>query len=374
MPADAEAGTLLHTPLAALHRELGAQIVPFAGWAMPLRYPAGVLEEHRHTRSAASLFDVSHMGQIWVRGADPAVALEQLVPADLIGLAPGRQRYALLTDEAGFILDDLMVARLDDALLVVANAANAEADLAWMRARLPGIAIERAARALLALQGPAAEAVLADLAPAARTMRFLDVQRLELDGADAIVARSGYTGEDGFEISVPEDAALPLARRLLGDPRVRPAGLGARDSLRLEAGLCLHGQDIGPGVTPGEAGLGWSIGRARRSGGARAGGFPGAARILPEIEFGAARRRVGLRAEGRAPVRAGAALFAPGRSEPVGHVTSGGFGPSVQAPIAMGFVPAALAEPGTIVEAERRGGRERMAVTALPFVPPGFRR
>ncbi|MGY6411476.1 MAG: glycine cleavage system aminomethyltransferase GcvT [Alkalilacustris sp.] len=370
-------GDLQKLPLAGLHAELGARMGPFAGWEMPVQYDAGVLREHLHTRAAASLFDVSHMGQVMLRGPGAAEALEGLVPADMVGLADGRQRYGLFTDPAGGILDDLMVARRGDDLFLVVNAANAAADLAHLRAGLPaGIAVEPVTdRALLALQGPQAEAALAPLVPDAVALRFMDAAVLGWEGTELWLSRSGYTGEDGYEISVPLDAAEPFARALLARPGVAPAGLGARDSLRLEAGLPLHGQDIGPETGPVEAGLGWSIGRARRPGGARPGGFPGAERILHDLAHGTARARVGLLPEGRAPMRAGTPLFdTEGDTDPIGHITSGGFGPSLERPVAMGLVPSRLCAPGTRVYAELRGRRLPAVVTALPFRAPGYRK
>jgi aminomethyltransferase len=339
-----------------------------------------LLKEHLHTRAQAGLFDVSHMGQIRLTPHsgdvdDAARALETLLPIDVLGLEPGRQRYGLLLDAAGGIRDDLMVAHCGDSLFLVVNAANKVADEAYLRAHLSDTCtVTVLARALVALQGPGAEAALARLAPEVAEMRFMDVRMLGLLGASAIVTRSGYTGEDGFEISIPEEKAEALAEALLGDPAVLPIGLGARDSLRLEAGLCLHGNDIDPGTEPVEAGLSWAIPKVRRRGGARAGGFPGAARILDALEAGPARKRVGLRPDGPAPVRAGAPLFADETGAAVGHVTSGGFGPSLQAPIAMGYLPAALAAPGTRVFAEVRGKRLAVTVSALPFVPAGFKR
>jgi aminomethyltransferase len=368
------------TPLHALHLRHGGRMVPFAGYAMPVQYPAGLLKEHLHTRAQAGLFDVSHMGQIRLTPHsgdvdDAARALETLLPIDVLGLEPGRQRYGLLLDAAGGIRDDLMVAHCGDSLFLVVNAANKVADEAYLRAHLSDTCtVTVLARALVALQGPGAEAALARLAPEVAEMRFMDVRMLGLLGASAIVTRSGYTGEDGFEISIPEEKAEALAEALLGDPAVLPIGLGARDSLRLEAGLCLHGNDIDPGTEPVEAGLSWAIPKVRRRGGARAGGFPGAARILDALEAGPARKRVGLRPDGPAPVRAGAPLFADETGAAVGHVTSGGFGPSLQAPIAMGYLPAALAAPGTRVFAEVRGKRLAVTVSALPFVPAGFKR
>jgi aminomethyltransferase len=368
------------TPLHAFHLLHGGRMVPFAGYAMPVQYPAGLLKEHLHTRSGAGLFDVSHMGQIRLTPRsgdveDAARALETLLPIDVLGLTPGRQRYGLLLDASGGIRDDLMVAHCGDSLFLVVNAANKAADEAYLRAHLSDVCtVTVLARALVALQGPGAEAVLARLAPEVAGMRFMDVRMLGLVGASAFVTRSGYTGEDGFEISVPEDQAEALAEALLADPAVLPIGLGARDSLRLEAGLCLHGNDIDPGTDPVEAGLSWAIPKVRRRGGARAGGFPGAARILDALETGSARRRVGLRPEGPTPVRAGAPLFAGETGDAIGQVTSGGFGPSLQAPIAMGYLPAALGAPGTRVFAEVRGKRLPLLVAGLPFVPAGFKR
>ncbi|MGU3361488.1 glycine cleavage system aminomethyltransferase GcvT [Methylobacterium sp. M6A4_1b] len=368
------------TPLHALHLRHGGRMVPFAGYAMPVQYPAGLLKEHLHTRAQAGLFDVSHMGQIRLvpRSGDiedAARALEALLPIDVLGLQPGRQRYGLLLDTSGGIRDDLMVAHCGDSLFLVVNAANKVADEAYLRAHLSDVCeVTVLARALVALQGPGAEGALARLAPEVAEMRFMDVRMLGLLGTSAIVSRSGYTGEDGFEISVPEDRAEALAEALLSDPAVLPIGLGARDSLRLEAGLCLHGNDIDPGTDPVEAGLSWAIPKVRRRGGTRAGGFPGAARILDALEAGPARRRVGLAPEGPTPVRAGAPLFADETGAAVGQVTSGGFGPSLQAPIAMGYLPAALAAPGTRVFAEVRGKRLAVAVARLPFVPAGFKR
>lgn len=366
------------TPLHAFHLRHGAKMVPFAGYAMPLQYPAGLLKEHLHTRAAAGLFDVSHMGQIELRSrdlADSARALEALIPIDILGLAPGRQRYGYLTNEAGGILDDLMVARLPDRLVVVVNAACKIADEAHLRAHLPAeVALTVEDRALIALQGPQAGAVLAGFAEV-EAMRFQDVRAVEILGAPCLVARSGYTGEDGFEIAIPTDRAEDFAEALLADPRVLPIGLGARDSLRLEAGLPLYGADLDTTTSPVEAGLAWAISPARRAGGARAGGFPGVERILAEMAAGPPRCRVGLKPEGRAPVRAGAMLFTEeGADKPVGLVTSGGFGPTVSGPVAMGFVPASLAAPGTRLFAEVRGQRLALSVSPLPFVPAGFKR
>ena len=367
-------------PLDHLHRELGAKMVPFAGYDMPVQYAAGVMKEHLHTRSAAGLFDVSHMGQVILRGADyetVALALEALVPVNIAGLGENRQRYGFFTNEEGGILDDLMLANRGDHLFMVVNAACKDADIAHMRAGLPdSVSLEVIEdRALLALQGPAAEAALAKLNPAVAQMKFMDVATVTLCGAECWISRSGYTGEDGYEISVPAEAAEDLARTLLADDTVLPIGLGARDSLRLEGGLCLYGHDIDTGTSPVEAGLIWAIQKIRRTGGAREGGFPGADRILPEIDSGASRARVGLRPVGRAPMREGVALFAaPEGGEAVGTVTSGGFGPSVEGPVAMGYVPAEMSAPGTQLYGEVRGKRLPVQVVALPFVPANFKR
>lgn len=379
-PAD-PAPVLERTPLYALHVAQGARMVPFAGYEMPVQYAPGVLKEHLHTRSDAGLFDVSHMGQLIVRArsgrlAEAALALERLVPVDILGLKPGRQRYAFFTNETGGILDDIMIAHHGDHFLLVVNAACKAADEAHLRGQLSETcAIERLDRALIALQGPKAESVLARHVPACTGMLFMDVQPLEILGAPCVIARSGYTGEDGFEISVPADRANDVAAALLEDPAVMPVGLGARDSLRLEAGLCLYGSDLDQTTTPVEAGLAWAIQQARRRNGARAGGFPGADIILDQIDGGTRRCRVGLLPEGRAPVRAAASLFASeNASDPVGRVTSGGFGPTVDRPVAMGYVPPALAAAGTVVFAEVRGKRLPVAVANLPFVPLRFKR
>ncbi len=356
-------------------------MVPFAGYEMPLQYASGVLKEHLHTRAAAGLFDVSHMGQIVLRArsgtvADAARALERLVPADVMGLAPGRQRYTFFTSDAGGVLDDLMVAHRGDHLLLVVNAACKAADAAHLRAHLSdACTIEVFDHALIALQGPKAEAVLARHAPGCVEMAFLDVRALDVAGAAAIVSRSGYTGEDGFEISLAPDRVGDVAEALLSDPDVLLIGLGARDSLRLEAGLCLYGADLDAATTPVEAGLAWAIPAVRRRGGARAGGFPGAEIVLDQIEKGPLRRRVVLLAEGRAPVRAGAVMFgASAEGAPIGRVTSGGFGPSAGRPVAMGYVPAAMADPGSHVFAEVRGQRVPLVVAPLPFVPARLKR
>jgi aminomethyltransferase len=370
-----------HLPLHAWHVAHGARIESFAGWAMPIHYPPGILAEHRHTRAAAGLFDVSHMGQILLRsrtGDHLAAAreLEKLVPVDVLGLKPGRQRYAVLTNESGGVRDDLMVANLGDLWYLVVNAAATAADLTHLREHLHRTCtLELASdRALLAVQGPDACAALAALVPSVATMRFMDAGVHSIDGARCFISRSGYTGEDGFELSVPAAAAEDIAERLLRHPSVRLIGLGARDSLRLEAGLCLCGHDLGEDMTPIEAGLDWAIQPVRRAGGPRPGGFPGADVILAQLERGVARRRVGLRAEGR-PVREGAALFAdPTSDAAIGRVTSGTYGPSAEGPVAMGYVPISLTPIGTRLFADVRGQRIPLAVSGMPFVPHRYHR
>jgi len=366
---------LARTPLHALHVELGARMVPFAGYDMPVQYPAGILAEHTACRTAAALFDVSHMGQLRLEGDDAAAALETLVPMDVQGLGVGKQRYALFTNDAGGIQDDLMVTRRENDLLLVVNAACKEADTAHLQRHIGGRCrvVPLPERALLALQGPKAVDALARLAPGVRALTFMTGGAFTLEGADCYLTRSGYTGEDGFEISVPAEAAERLARALLAQPEVQPAGLGARDTLRLEAGLCLYGHDIDTRTTPVEAGLTWSIQKVRRAGGERAGGYPGAAVIDAQLASGPARKRVGLIGLDRTPVREGAPLVAAdGRS--VGRVTSGTVGPTVKQPIAMGWLETALAAAGTDVFAEVRGKRVPMRVAAMPFAPHRYHR
>ena len=371
---------LRRTPFYDLHLKLGAKMVGFAGFDMPVQYPLGVMQEHAHTRTKAGLFDVSHMGQVILRGTSyeaAASALERIIPMDVQGLQPGRQRYGLFTNPQGGIQDDLMFANRGDHIFMVVNAACADADIKYLRAMLePDISIKHLEnRALLALQGPRAEAVLAEHHPAIRDMKFMDVETLPLAGAECWISRSGYTGEDGFEISVPTAAANDLAQALLAHQDVEFIGLGARDSLRLEAGLCLYGHDIDENTSPVDAGLSWAIQRARRAGGARAGGFPGAERILDELTGGAEKKRVGLRPQGRAPMREGVLIFADETGDtPIGAVTSGGFGPTVQGPVAMGYVPTEVATAQTIVFGEVRGKRLPVEIVSLPFTAANFKR
>jgi len=370
MTSSSDSADLRTTPLHALHLALGAKMVPFAGYDMPVQYPTGILTEHLHCRAAAGLFDVSHMGQLRLVGNDAARALERLVPADIAALEPLRQRYTQFTDESGGILDDLMVTNAGDHLFVVVNAACKDADLAHLETKLPSlIAIKPLPdRALLALQGPKAAAVLSRMVPEVARMKFMSAANVTLEGVACFVTRSGYTGEDGYEISIPAQKAEAFAKRLLVQPEVKPIGLGARDSLRLEAGLCLYGHDIDTTTSPVEADLVWSIGKRRRL----EGGFPGAARIQRELKEGTARKRVGLLPEGRAPVRDGTELVVNG--SPVGKVTSGGFGPSLGGPLAMGYVETGSAKPGTRLEAIVRGKPLPVRVAPLPFVKTNYYR
>lgn len=378
MSDTAQLQALLHTPLHALHLELGARMVPFAGYAMPVQYPAGLMAEHRQCRESAALFDVSHMGQLRLEGDDAAAALETLVPVDVVGLVPGRQRYAFFTNEAGGLLDDLMIVRPPPAdaaagfgeLFLVVNAGCKADDIAHLQRHIGGRCrvVPMPERALLALQGPKAVDALARLNPAVASLVFMSGGRFELAGIGCFVTRSGYTGEDGFEISVPEARAVEMARALLAQPEVGPAGLGARDTLRLEAGLCLYGHDIDATTSPIEAGLQWAIQKVRRAGGARAGGYPGAAVVDRHLAEGPPRRRVGLLGTERVPVREGTPVFDEA-GHPAGTVCSGTLGPSVNRCIAMAYVPAALAAPGTALQAEVRGRRVPMTVAAMPFNP-----
>lgn len=361
------------TALYDLHIELGAKMVPFAGYDMPLQYPSGILKEHKHARAQAGLFDVSHMGQLRLSGPDAAAALESLVPVDIIDLPANRQRYAVFTNPQGGILDDLMVSNGGDHLFLVVNAACKQQDTAHLRQHLAGrCQIEELSdRSLLALQGPAAAAVLARLAPETAQMVFMQTGKVTLAGAECFISRSGYTGEDGFEISVPNAQAEALARLLLAQPEVAPIGLGARDSLRLEAGLCLYGHDMDGSTTPVEASLTWALSKVRRPGGARAGAYPGAAQIEQHLEQGVSRKRVGLLPLERMPVREGAELVdADGKV--IGKVTSGGFGPTLDKPVAMAYVETAFAKTGTQLHAMVRGKAVPVEVAAMPFTPARY--
>jgi aminomethyltransferase len=374
--------TLKRTPLYELHVARGAKMSAFAGYEMPIHYPPGIMKEHLHTRAHVSLFDVSHMGQIALRPrngkmANVAAAFERLVPVDISGLAAGRQRYTFFTNANGGVIDDLMIAHCGDRFVLIVNASRKAIDEQLLQAALSQICTIEVLedRALLALQGPEAESVLARLAPDSTAMRFMDARSLMIAGAACVVTRSGYTGEDGFEISVAVSEAEMLTCALLENASVALAGLGARDSLRTEAGLCLYGSDLDETTTPVEAVLEWAISKVRRRASARAGGFPGADVVLPQLDDGPPRRRVGLRAQGRMPVRSGALLFAElSATDSVGKVTSGGFGPSVGGPVAMGYLPRALSAPGTRVFAEVRGSRVPVEVTDLPFISPRYKR
>jgi len=370
---ETSAGPLKRTPLYELHRELGARIVPFAGYEMPVQYPTGILAEHAQTRTAAGLFDVSHMGQVRLTakpGHDAAKALETLVPGDIAGLRPGQQRYTQFTNDTGGILDDLMVTSTGDHLLLVLNAACKDADLAHLQKHLSAICeVEPMfSRGLLALQGPLAAQALARLAPQVAAMTFMTGAFVMIDGARCYVTRSGYTGGDGFEISTPADAAASIARKLLAQPEVKPIGLGARDSLRLEAGLCLYGHDIDTTTTPIEAGLLWSIGKERRT----QGGFPGASVIQKQIAEGAPRKRVGLLPEGKAIAREGAEIVIGGKT--VGKVTSGGFAPTLGRAVAMGYLERAHSANGTKVDLVVRGKPVPAEIVPMPFVKHAYYR
>ena len=358
---------LKRTPLADLHIRLGGKMVPFAGWEMPVQFPMGVMQEHLHTRAQAGLFDVSHMAQLRLDGADRVEALERLMPVSVAELKPGRQRYGMLTSADGGILDDLMFANMGDWIYVVVNAARADHDIPHIAA---ATRVEVLDRALIALQGPLAEDALAALNADVRDMRFMDARVMPLIEGDCIVTRSGYTGEDGFEISVPKAEAVAVAEALLEQEGVAPIGLGARDSLRLEAGLCLYGNDIDEGTTPVEAALIWAMQKRRRE----EGGFPGADIIQRQLAEGTTRLRVGLQPEGRAPVRAGTTLHAEEGGAPIGTVTSGSFGPTVGGPVAMGYLPSAQAQTGTTVFAHLRGKYVPVRVADLPFVQQTYKR
>jgi len=368
-------GIQKHTALHTLHEANGARMVSFAGYRMPVQYADGIIAEHQHTREHAGLFDVSHMGQIRLHGDAAAAALESCVPVDVAGLKPGRQRYGFLTSEDGGIIDDLMITNAGTSILMIVNAARKDLDFDWLSDRIGDrVKIERLEDlSLIALQGPKAQIALSPLAPAASEMRFMDSQPMTIANIACHVSRSGYTGEDGYEISVPTEHCESLARTLLDSEWVKPIGLGARDSLRLEAGLCLYGQDIDTDTSPIEADLGWAISRVRRADGDRAGGFPGVERIFSELASGSSRKRTGIKIEGRAPLRSGVKLVHEnGRA--AGHITSGSFGATANAPIAMGYVETALAAPGTSLLAQVRDKSKPCVTCELPFVPHRYRR
>jgi aminomethyltransferase len=361
------------TPLYNLHVELGAKMVPFAGYSMPVQYPSGVLKEHAHTRTQAGLFDVSHMGQVRLSGPDVQRVFESIVPIDVVDLGLNCQRYAVFTDENGGVLDDLMVTNNGDHLYVVVNAACKEQDIAHMRKHLAGkCEIEVLDdRALLALQGPAAVTVMARFAPECAKMVFMDTGKVTQAGVECYISRSGYTGEDGYEISVPNSHAEELARLLLAQPEVAPIGLGARDSLRLEAGLCLYGHDMDPNTTPVEASIAWALSKPRRADGARPGGYPGAEIILRQLADGVAKKRVGLLVKDRMPVREGAEVV-NAEGKVIGRVTSGGFGATLGGPVAMGYVETEYAKVGTALNAIVRGKPVAIEVAKTPFVPQRY--
>jgi aminomethyltransferase len=370
------------TPLYDFHLSLNAKMVPFAGYDMPVQYPLGVMKEHLHTRTASGLFDVSHMGQVILRPksgkiADAALALETLIPVNILGLAESRQRYGFFTNDAGGIMDDLMIANRGDHLFLVVNAGCKDADIAHIQANLSDTCdIEVIAdRALIALQGPASQAALQTLCPAVADMQFMDVITADIMGTPAWISRSGYTGEDGYEISVPNNLVVELTTALVAMEGVEAIGLGARDSLRLEAGLCLYGHDIDTTTTPAQAALTWAIQKSRRTDGERSGGFPGAGIILAEMANGAPRKRVGIHPDGRAPMREGTQLFATDTGgDPIGAISSGGFGPTVGHPVSMGYVTTEFSAIDTTIYAEIRGKRMAAKVCTLPFTPANFKR
>lgn len=358
---------LKNTPLIGLHEELGARMVPFAGYSMPVQYPDGIIAEHNHTRSAASFFDVSHMGQLAIRGENPAQAIERLVPGDIQSLPSGRVRYTQLTNETGGIIDDLMVTNVGEYLFLVVNASRRDIDLACLQRGLGGYEIEELDRALFALQGPLASRIIARFVPGAEDLPFMAAAPFVVDGVPLAVTRCGYTGEDGFEISVPAENAESLARALLADQAVKPAGLGARDTLRLEAGLCLYGNDIDETTTPIEAGLVWSIGRRRRE----EGGFPGAKQIRAQISEGPGRTLIGLIPQGRAVARPPAEIQNDSGIA-IGTVTSGGFGATIGGPVAMGYVESAYAAPDTPIAVIVRDKPMAARIVTFPFVPHNY--
>ncbi len=371
MGTDPSTAPLKTVPLDSFHRHHGAKMVPFAGYVMPVQYKAGIMTEHTQTRTKAGLFDVSHMGQAWLHGKDAAKALERLVPGDIQGLANGQCRYTMLTNEAGGIIDDLIVTKWEDKLFLVVNAARKDVDLPLIADGTKGDATLEIIddRALLALQGPMAAHVMHNYAPPAFHLSFMMAANLHINDIPCHVTRSGYTGEDGYEISMPINDAMEIAEVMESEPDVLPVGLGARDTLRLEAGLCLYGHDIDEKTSPIEAGLRWTISKRRRE----EANFPGAARMLAEIANGPSKKRVGILPEGKAPARDGTAIHAQG-GDAVGIITSGGFGPSLGGPIAMGYVPADMAEPGTKLELAVRKNMVPATVVKMPFHPHNYHR
>ena len=374
------AQALRKTPLYDLHRDLGAKLTEFAGYEMPVQYGLGILSEHQHTRAKAGLFDVSHMGQVILRGRsyqETALALEKLLPTDVLGLEVGRQRYGLLTTNSGGILDDLMFSNRGDHIFIVLNAACKNSDIKHLKSLLePEILVEEVLnRALIALQGPASETVLGELNPQVKNMKFMDVETLLVSGVECWISRSGYTGEDGFEISIPATDAEPVTRSILSNEDVEFIGLGARDSLRLEAGLCLYGHDINQATTPVEASLTWAIQKVRRANGERAGGFIGSKIILKQLDEGTERKRVGFLPQTRAPMREGVEVFETERSkDTIGIITSGGYGPTVGHPVAMGYIDSKYAQNKNNLFGELRGKRVPVKVSKIPFVPLNFKR
>ena len=374
------AQALRKTPLYDLHRDLGAKLTEFAGYEMPVQYGLGILSEHQHTRAKAGLFDVSHMGQVILRGrsyTETALALEKLLPTDVLGLEVGRQRYGLLTTNSGGILDDLMFSNRRDHIFIVLNAACKNSDIKHLKSLLePEILVEEVLnRALIALQGPASETVLGELNPQVKNMKFMDVETLLVSGVECWISRSGYTGEDGFEISIPAVDAEPVTRSILSNENVEFIGLGARDSLRLEAGLCLYGHDINQATTPVEASLTWAIQKVRRANGERAGGFIGSKIILNQLDEGTERKRVGFLPQTRAPMREGVEVFETESSEDtIGKITSGGYGPTVGYPVAMGYIDSKYTHNKNNFFGELRGKRVPVKVSKIPFVPLNFKR
>ena len=374
------AQALKRTPLYELHSELGAKLTEFAGYEMPVQYSLGILGEHQHTRTKAGLFDVSHMGQIILRGSsyqETALAFERAIPMDVLGLKVGRQRYGFLTTDGGGILDDLMFSNRKDHIFVVLNAACKDSDIVHLRTVLePEISIEVIEnRALIALQGPASETVLSEFNSQISAMKFMDIKNLSIAGAECWISRSGYTGEDGFEISIPSSAAEAITRSILSKQEVEFIGLGARDSLRLEAGLCLYGHDIDEETTPVEASLTWAIQKARRTNGERANGFLGDKIITQQLDMGTYRKRVGFLPQTRAPMREGVEIYETESSkEVIGKITSGGYGPTVGCPVAMGYINIEYVESNDNLFGELRGKRVPVKIAQLPFVPLNFKR